>query len=471
MRRELYLELGPDLSRLAAVEDGLLCEYAQERAGERKQTGSIYKGRVQRVLSGMQAAFVDVGLEKNAFLPVHAGEVRVGDELLVQVEADPPGGTKGLRLTRRIALPGRLCVLSPGEAGVHVSRKLPEAERARLAESCRDACPEGCALVLRTQAAQADAREIEEEARLLAQRWREIERAYAMRGAPGLVWQEEGLFSRMLRDLLTPETVRVCVQGAAEELPAWVPEGVVQRVADGMPLFDLAGIEQKLERALERRVWLDCGGYLVIDCCEALTVIDVNSGKCTGRTDLEETALKVNLEAVREAARQLRLRDIGGIVVIDFIDMKDGAHNAALLEALREAAAADRAKVSIVDMTPLGLVELTRKRLASPLHEQLERPCPVCGGSGRVPSVEETARRALLQARRRAAGGSEAALLVRVHPSAQEALCALHAPAGCAVYALADARMRPGTFALTALCTGEALPAEAVPLPSLNRKE
>lgn len=141
MRRELYLELGPDLSRLAAVEDGLLCEYAQERADERKQTGSIYKGRVQRVLSGMQAAFVDVGLEKNAFLPVHAGEVRVGDELLVQVEADPPGGTKGLRLTRRIALPGRLCVLSPGEAGVHVSRKLPEAERARLAESCRDACP------------------------------------------------------------------------------------------------------------------------------------------------------------------------------------------------------------------------------------------------------------------------------------------------------------------------------------------
>ncbi len=472
MKREIFLEYGRELLRMAVVEDGKLCEYALERAGEGKRTGSLYKGRVQRVLSGMQAAFVDIGLEKNAFLPLSgSGSVRGGQELLVQVLKDPPGETKGLRLTREITLPGRLCVLKPGGAGVSVSRKLAAPAQERLRALGGAICPPDCGLLLRTQAERADDADIETEARALYERLLSIERAYASRSGPGLVLQEEDLAGRMLRDLLTPDTVRVAAQGeGAQALRELVPENLLElHDVQSTPIFDVYGLETKAERACQRRVWLDCGGYLVIDPCEAMTVIDVNSGKYTGKHGLEETAYAVNLEAAREIARQLRLRDVGGIVVADFIDMEKEEHVEGVLAALREALASDRSKTHLVGMTGLGLVELTRKRLSQPLGEVLTRACPLCRGAGRVLREEEVARRALLEVRRRLSAGSGAALLLTLHPSAAQALSALCAPEGARVYALA----KPGTplekFALTALVENETPPQGAALLNTEGR--
>ena len=461
MKREIYLECGPDRVRMAVVEDGKLCEYAEERAGREKRTGSLYKGRVQRVLSGMQAAFVDIGEEKNAFLPLGAGErLRGGDELLVQVLKDPPGDTKGLRLTREIALPGRFCVLKPMGEGVCVSHKVEAASREQLRAFFSPLCPTGMGLVLRTQAAQQETNAVEAEVRALEARWRGIERDYAQKSAPGLVWREENLALRMLRDVLSGETVRVCAQGqdAISALKDQAPAEILCSCDGKTPIFDLYGLEEKIERATHRRVWLSCGGYLVVDPCEAMTVIDVNSGKYTGKAGLEETAYAVNLEAAVEVARQLRLRDIGGIVVVDFIDMQESAHREGLLAAFREALSADRSKVSLVGLTGLGLAELTRRRLSQPLSETLERPCPLCGGTGRVLCEEEVARRALTQLRRRLAAGSEAAYAISVHPAVAGALAALHAPRGATVYALAKPGMRIEKFALTALAGGEEPP-------------
>ncbi len=458
---------------MAVVEDGKLCEYALERAGEGKRTGSVYKGRVQRVLLGMQAAFVDIGLEKNAFLPLGGGEsVRGGQELLVQVLKDPPGGTKGLRLTREITLPGRLCVLKPGTQGVGVSRKLDAAAQERLRALGGAICPEGCGLLLRTQAAGAPDADVEAEARALYERLLSIRSAYAKRNGPGLLMQEEDLAGRMLRDLLTPETVRVAAQGeGAQALAELVPEGLLELHDENeTPIFDLYGLEAKAERACQRRVWLDCGGYLVIDPCEAMTVIDVNSGKYTGKHGLEETAYAVNLEAAREIARQLRLRDVGGIVVADFIDMENQAHVEGVLAALKEALSADRSKTHLVGMTGLGLVELTRTRLSQPLIEVLTRPCPTCRGAGRVLREEEIARRALLAARRRLCAGEGAALLLTLHPAAAQALTALCAPAGARVYALAKPGMPIEKFALSALWENEAPPQGAALLDTEGRK-
>lgn len=464
MKREIFLECSADCTRMAVVEDGALCEYAVERAGNEKQTGSIYRGRVQRVLGGMQAAFVDIGLEKNAFLPLRTGErVRGGDMLLVQVLKDPPGGVKGLRLTQSITLPGRLCVLSPGGQGLSISRKLPEADRKRLHQACDGLCPGGFGLVLRTQAAQAEPGEITREAETLLERWREIERRGRQSLAPGLVFGEEGLALRMLRDLLTPETLRVCVQGDAafSQLAGRVPADILEKCESDVPIFDLFGLESRIERALSRRVWLDCGGYIVVDSCEAMTVIDVNSGKYTGKTDLEETALRVNLEAAREVARQLRLRDIGGIVAVDFIDMQEEAHRSRLMDVFREALLADRSRVQLVELTRLGIAQLTRKRLAQPALEAIGRPCPVCGGEGRVLRAEEIARRALLEVRRRIAGGSRAGCVVSLHPAAHKELAAMAAPGEAAVYALARPQMNPEQFALTPLGENENPPADA----------
>ena len=458
MEREIFLECGPDRVRMAVVEDGKLCEYAVECAGQEKQTGSLYKGRVQRVLTGMQAAFVDIGLEKNAFLPLREGErLHGGDERLVQVLKEPPGETKGLRVTQEIALPGRYCVFKPLGGGVSVSHKIEAAQREQMRAALAPLCPPGAGLVLRTQAAQAGADDIRAEIDALTARWRQIERDFGQKSGPGLVWREENLALRMLRDVQNRETTRVCVQGsgALEALRGQVPAEILSGCESETPIFDLYGLEDKIERATHRRIWLGCGGYLVIDPCEAMTVIDVNSGKYTGKAGLEETAYAVNLEAAAEIARQLRLRDIGGIVVVDFIDMQETAHHEGLISAFQEALLADRSKVNLVGLTGLGLAELTRRRLSRPLGEVLQRPCPLCGGTGRVLSEEETARRALLQARRRLAGGSEAAYVISLHPASAGALAALRAPRGAVIYALARPGMGIEKFALTPLLGGE----------------
>jgi ribonuclease G len=449
MAKEIIANIEAAETRVAVMEDGVLVNLFIERS--EPVAGNVYKGRVNNVLPGMEAAFVDIGLERNAFLHVAdirstplAGEeiedwvghgaiadrLRTGQEILVQVTKEPMG-TKGARVTTYVALPAHYLVLMPTVNYVGVSRRISsDAERKRLRQIAERIRPDGMGVIVRTAAEGADEKVLADDVAFLRQMWhRVLERARANR-APALVYQDLRLIRRIVRDLFTEEVTRFIVDSAeeygriADLLSSFAPHLrdrlVLHREEE--PVFERYGVEREIDRALRRRVWLRSGGYLVIDRTEALTVIDVNTGKYVGKTDLASTILRTNLEAVGEIVRQITLRDIGGIILVDFIDMEKEEHRRRVLDALNEAVQRDRAKLHVIDLTSLGLVEITRKRVHQDLEEIMRIPCPYCDGRGRVLSPETVAMRVRRELRRLARESKAPAILVEVHPQVAGAL-------------------------------------------------
>jgi len=398
-----------DETTVALLEDGKLTEFFVERPNVRKLVGNIYKGRVVNVLPGMGAAFVDIGLEKNAFLyiddllPAHLEHqpkvkpsidtlVRAGDTLLVQIVREPVG-TKGARVTTHYALTGRWLVYMPEAGYIALSKKIDdEDERRRLKALGEKLCREQEGVILRTVANGEGFEALEADMNLLRERWRRIEAMAARAAAPSEVYTDEELLPRLIRDIVNEQMDEMVVDSperlreAKRMLEAIAPQlaGRVRLHEGGKPVMEAFGVKNQLELALQPKQWLASGGYVVIDQTEALTVIDVNTGKYTGTTNLEETVLTTNIEAAEEIARQLRLRDIGGIIVIDFIDMELEENRRRITEALEAAVQKDRTKAHIVGWTKLGLLEMTRKKVREQKDMMFFVPCKTCGGRGKV---------------------------------------------------------------------------------------
>ncbi len=449
MSREIIANIDAAETRVAVMQDSTLVNLFIERS--EPVAGNIYKARVNNVLPGMDAAFVDIGLERNAFLHVAdirsqrldgeeveeslgrgaiAERLRTGQEILVQVTKEPMG-TKGARVTTYVALPAHYLVLMPTVNYIGVSRRITaEGERKRLRQIAERIRPEGMGVIVRTAAEGADERVLTDDVAFLKQMWsRVLERARANR-APALVYQDLRLIRRIVRDLFTEEVDRFVVDSSEEHgriadlLGSFAPQLRDRLVLyqGGEAVFDRHGVEREIDRALRRRVWLKSGGTIVIDRTEALTVIDVNTGKYVGKTDLASTILRTNLEAVGEIVRQIALRDIGGIILVDFIDMEDADHRKRVLDALDEAVQRDRAKLHVIDLTSLGLVEITRKRVYQDLEETMRIPCPYCEGRGRVLSPETVAMRVRREVRKLARTTKSPVVLVEVHPQVSAAL-------------------------------------------------
>jgi ribonuclease G len=433
MSAEILVNVMPRETRAALVENGVVQELYVERANRVGIISNIYKGRVSRVLPGMQAAFIDVGLERTAFLHVsdiasaHDEETEVaaersadirehmreGDEILVQVLKDPLG-TKGARLTTFVSIPSRYLVYLPKGKGIGVSTRIEdENERGRLRDSVTGAAPGGTdgGYIVRTVAEGVDSAELRDDLLFLHRLW-DMVRDKGLRAAAGeLVHEDLPLPLRLLRDQLGPGIDHIVVDNALvharmlEFARTFMPASAdkVELYSGARPIFDLHSIEDELAKALERKVPLKSGGYVVIDQTEAMTTIDVNTGAYVGHRNLEETIYRTNLEAAVSIARQLRLRNLGGIIIIDFIDMQEEEHRRQVLQALEKALAADHAKTHISSVSPLGLVEMTRKRTRESLEHLLCEPCGACEGRGFVKTAEticyEIFRELLRQAR------------------------------------------------------------------------
>jgi len=398
--------------RVALVEDGRLAEIYIERPDKKSYLGDIYQGKVESVLGGIDAAFVDFGLEKNGFLYVDEvtapeGEKRArrigdalknGQQVLVQVTKDPMG-SKGARLSTKISLAGRYLVYVPGGSGAGVSRRLGQAERERLRDISRELKPKNAGLIVRTIAEGHGLEDLQRDLRYLSRLWSRLKKKAESVKAPGLVHKEVDISIEVARDLFNdtceslivddPKRHKAIVSFLDKEAPELLPK-VHQHTADE-PLFEAYGIEDQIAKALERRVPLPSGGNLVIDHAEALTVIDVNTGRFTRGKGLEDTITKTNLEAAREVVCQLRLRDIGGIIIIDFIDMAHAKNREMVLTTLEAELETDRTKTYVVELSPLGLVEMTRQNTTDGARGILTRTCPACLGKARVMSDETMA--------------------------------------------------------------------------------
>ncbi|MFN4023078.1 MAG: ribonuclease G [Hydrogenophilus thermoluteolus] len=416
LQRELLVNCTPQETRIAVVENGTVQELHIERASRRGLVGNIYRGKVVRVLPGMQSAFVDVGLERTAFLhvtdllpsgaEVTRGEMprierllREGEEITVQIVKDPIG-SKGARLTMQLSLAGRFLVYLPHDDGqIGISQKIEdeharEALRARLT-ALRPSHLSG-GFIVRTNALEASDEQLAADIAYLEQVWQEIQQKAGAVRAPALLYDELDLVLRVVRDLADRHTVRIQVDSrenaqrmiafAQRYAPHVLP--LIELYRGERPLFARCHVEEEIERALARRVELKSGGYLIFDQTEALTTIDVNTGAFVGAKSFDETILKTNLEAAQTIARQLRLRNLGGIILVDFIDMTLPEHRERVLEAFQKALARDPTKTTVSGFTQLGLVELTRKRTRESLSQQLCEPCPTCAGRGFVKTAE-----------------------------------------------------------------------------------
>jgi ribonuclease G len=408
---EILINITPQETRVAVVENGVLQEVHIERAGHRGIAGNIYKGKICRILPGMQAAFVDIGLDRAAFLQVSDikhpygsnedvdhGEQPIrellhdGQEVIVQVVKDPLG-TKGARLTTQITLPTRYLVYMPFSKHIGISQKIEDdSVRERLRNAIRSVIEEGekGGYILRTVAEAVSEEELKNDIRYLRKAWSITQERVNTVPPCSLVHEDLALAMRAMRDLIKDNIEKVRIdsretfQKACEFAHEFIPEveGRIEYYPGERPIFDLYSVEDEIRKALEHRVSLKSGGYLVIDQTEAMTTIDVNTGTYVGRKNLEETLFKTNLEAAQAIARQLRLRNLGGIIIVDFIDMADDDHKRQVLRALEKALARDRAKVYVTEMSQLGLVEITRKRTRESLERILCEPCPACDGRG-----------------------------------------------------------------------------------------
>ena len=425
MSEELLVNVTPRETRVAVVENGMLQELHIERGSQRGVVGNIYKGKVQRVMPGMQAAFVDIGLERAAFL--HANDIfrsaplettegeapapvppqvqvpiaellRDGAEIVVQVVKDPIG-SKGARLTTQLSIPSRYLVLLPHSRVVGISARIEdEDERARLKGLIAEFAPpsRGQGFIVRTNAEGQPAEALAEDVAYLGRVWALVERNIAASRVGSCVYEDLSLPLRAVRDLIRRDVDKVKVDSretserlrefAAQYMPGLAEK--IEHYAGARPIFDLYGVEDEIQRALDKEVPLKSGGYLVIDQTEAMTTVDVNTGSFLGQRNLEETVYRTNLEAAQAVARQLRLRNLGGIIIIDFIDMVDAEHRRQVLRTLEKQLARDHAKTTVYDFSPLGLVEMTRKRTVDSLQRQLSEPCHECGGRGMVKTAE-----------------------------------------------------------------------------------
>lgn len=425
MSEEILINVTPQETRVAVVENGVLQEVCIERTRNRGLVGNIYKGRVSRVMPGMDAAFVDIGLSKAAFL--HASDVaanacatlerkeashrenndgvsimqllREGQDLLVQVVKDQLG-TKGARLTTHITIPSRYLVLMPNSTNIGVSTKIEDEDaRQRLkqvVEQLAQQMDTHCGYILRTAAEGTSEEALGRDMQFLQQLWSKISQRAAAASAGSEVYADLPLVLRLLRDLVGDELEKVRIDSREslvkvnEFVESLVPElaGRIELYRAGRPIFDLYNIEDEIQKALQRKVQLKSGGYLIIDQTEAMTTIDVNTGGFLGHRNLEETTYKTNMEAVQAIARQLRLRNLGGIIIIDFIDMNEEEHKRQVMRALDNVLAKDHAKTQMCSVSPLGLVEMTRKRTRESLENTLCEPCSTCNGRGSLKTAQ-----------------------------------------------------------------------------------
>lgn len=412
MTEDILINVSPFETRVAIISQGALQELQLERAAHRGYVGNVYLGKVARVLPGMQSAFISIGLERAAFL--HIADIREnrieraaglpptpiekllfeGQNIKVQVIKDPIG-TKGARLSTQLSIAGRMLVYLPYDPHIGISQRIEdEAERNRLRELVQSLTPpdETGGYIVRTQAEYATEAELAADIQYLSKLWNSVLQKARTSSAPTLLHEDLTLAQRVLRDVVNSNTNSILVDSRAtlSQLKEWAEEYTPQ-VADRLahytgerPLFDLYNVDDEINRALSRRVDLKSGGYLIIDQTEALTTIDVNTGGFVGGRNFDDTIFKTNLEAAHAIARQLRLRNLGGIIILDFIDMENPEHREAVLAELKKALARDRTRVTVNGFTQLGLVEMTRKRTRESLAQLLTEPCPVCQARGSV---------------------------------------------------------------------------------------
>jgi ribonuclease G len=471
MTNELVINARPHETRVALVENGVVVELYVNRGSEQELMGNIYLGRVVRVLPGMQAAFVDIGIYKPAFLYVtdvyndvrHWEQVMVqegeeenneesqrpvrmrnlknfdiniegllqeGQEIMVQVSKEPIG-TKGARLTSYITLAGRHLVFMPTIDHIGISRKIEEEkERTRLKKIIQELRQPGEGFIVRTVSERAPKEKLKSEMEFLGRLWNTIQKRKEAASAPSLVHKELSITLRAVRDLFTKEIDRLVIdsreeyQSIMEFIENFVPtlRYSVELYEGREPLFDSYGIEMELSRALEKKIWLKSGGYVVIESTEALATIDVNTGSYVGKRNLEETIVKTNLEAVKEIAYQIRLRNIGGIIVIDFIDMERESDRERVFLALREALEKDRAKTTVLKMSELGLIEMSRKRTRENINLFLTEPCFYCEGRGRLKSPTTVCYDIFRDLEREMASGDGGKVYLLVNPEIERVL-------------------------------------------------
>jgi len=461
MARVLLINRRPEQRRVAVIENGVTTELFFERLKDQSLVGNIYQGRVVRVLPGMQAAFVEVGLQRTGFLfvgdvarpesdedddegdnePAATGGradryppintlVTNGQPILVQV-TKMPMGNKGARLSTHISLPGRHLVYMPTIEHVGVSRRIQDPdERGRLKAMASKQKPAVGGLIVRTASEGLDEAGIAEDVHFLTELWADIQRRALDARPPACIHEDLDLTLRSVRDLLTHEDDRVVVDNDLELerivdfvrrfMPAF--EGNIQRWDSPEPMFERYGVEWEITRASRRKVWLKSGGYILIDRTEALTAIDVNTGRYVGKSNFEDTIVAINLEAVKEIAYQLRLRDIGGIIVLDFIDMQSVANQEKVVAALVAELAKDRAQTKVLPVSPLGLVEMTRKRVRNSIVHALTEPCFYCEGKGYLRSIGVICDTILFTLHQQLRGDRGKAVEVRAHPKVTEAL-------------------------------------------------
>jgi ribonuclease G len=461
--KRIVVNVGVFETRVAVQEANLLTGLSVERSRHRSIVGNVCKGVVTNVLPGMQAAFVNIGLGKDAFLyagdyTANVGEderlllagaddnggdldvdegpprreaappiqdvLRKGQEVLVQVSKESLG-TKGARVTSFVSLPGRYLVYMPQGHHIGVSRRIhEESERERLRGIVRGLNPPAGGFIVRTNAEGEGEEDLGSDVQFLGRLWAQIQERYEQASAPSVIHEEMDLTFRVVRDLFspdieefvvdTPDAYAKCVEYATSLVPALADR--VKLYEGPAPVFEAMGIEREIEKALRRRVWLRSGGYIVIDHTEALVSIDVNTGKYVGKRDFEQTVLNINMEAVGEIVRQIRLRDLGGLIIIDFIDMEREEHRQQVYKALRRALTEDKARTNVLEISELGLVEMTRKRVRQDLRSLFATQCPACKGSGTVKSDLTLAAEIARKVRAVAGDGGQQDLLVRAHP-------------------------------------------------------
>jgi ribonuclease E len=404
VERVMLVHGDPDGTQIAVLEENQIVEHYVARARDRSLVGNVYLGRVQNVLPGMEASFIDVGESRNGVL--YAGEVGIaGDEgeelprietvlksgqpILVQVTKDPMR-SKGARLTALVSLAGRHLVLVPNGRSLGVSRRLSDAERGRLRDIAQRLRPDGHGLIVRTAAEGASDQDLERDLERLLETWQTIKEKSEKANAPELIYAEPELELRVIRDLFNRDISKCSVDDPAleDKLRSYVRRTTpdldhrLELYRGSLPIFDEFRVAEQIRKSLDRKVWLPSGGHIVVDRTEAMTVIDVNTGKFVGKSNLEETVFRTNMEAAVEVARQLRLRDIGGIIVIDFIDMENLTNRDEVVRAFRTELNRDRTRTQVFDISPLGLVQMTRKNVSAGIVEAFSDPCPTCEGRG-----------------------------------------------------------------------------------------
>jgi ribonuclease G len=471
MATDIIINAAPEETRVAVLENGVLTELYIDRKRDQGIVGNVYKGRAVKVLPGMQAAFIDIGLERAAFLHVSditpfpedeahpevngeelaEGEdddeedeaerpmrprgrrrptvpieelLQEGQEIIVQASKEPMG-TKGARVTAHLSFPGRYLVHTPTVNHIGVSRRISRAEeRARLRQLVQQR-RQGSGYIIRTVSEGVSDEEIKADMEFLDRGWRAIQETKDQRAAPSLLHSDLDLSFRIVRDLFTPKVDRLVMDSKTEHeriftyvqtyLPHLGPR--LELYSRDEPIFDAYGIELEISKALGRRVWLKSGGYIVIDHTEALTVIDVNTGRYVGKRNLEETILKTNLEAAKEIAYQLRLRNIGGLIIIDFIDMESGKNRDKVFGAFKEAMSRDKARTHVLRISELGLVEMSRERTREDLLRVLSEPCSYCEGRGYTKAPATVCYEIFRELRRLGLSTREKKVVVTVHPT------------------------------------------------------